>query len=576
MPPAGPPSMPDPPELVLKLDGAEVDPEVRDDVLRVDVHEELGRLARATIAVRNWRDDENEVKYSTGTVFHPGVAVELQLPHEGEPTTVFDGVIVELVARFPPRSTPLLEVSCRCRGVALAAARRTRVLEDASDGDAVAAIAGDHGLTPQADDGASQQFVVQSARSDWDFLCERAAALGMALYVRGTNLVFRAPGFDAEPAISVAYGESALELALAEDAALRSAGALASSWDPESLSATEAEVGAGDAAAPLGDRGGVAGVIGETSWEEGVDRLPAPGAVGADELDAIARAQVERGALGVLSGRGRCAGTPKIRIDSTLEVTGVGDRHGGPHYLTAVRHTVDRSGYQTEFQIGLPPRIEPRRQEGPRAPQLAVGTVDDIDDPNGWGRVKVMLPWLDGDAGAVWARLASPAAGPERGFYFIPEVGDEVVVGYLGDDPRFPVVVGSLWNGSHAPPHSLDAQTNAIREIVSRAGHRITFDDSDGAALLKLVTAAEQTVTLDDSTGVEIKDKSDNKIAMESSGVTIESAGDLTLKAGGKLKLDGVQLEGKSSGPAKIESSANLDLKASAMLKASGAMVKIN
>jgi uncharacterized protein involved in type VI secretion and phage assembly len=209
-----------------------------------------------------------------------------------------------------------------------------------------------------------------------------------------------------------------------------------------------------------------------------------------------------------------------------------------------------------------------------------VGVVDDIDDPNGWGRVRVLLPWLDGEIASIWARLSLPAAGPERGFFFIPEVGDEVVLGYLGDR-RYPVVLGSLWNGSHAPPESLDAQTNAIRSIVSRSGHRFTFDDSDGAEKVELKTSAEQTVTLDDASGsekIELKDKAGNLVTLESAGITLKAAsGDITLDAAsGKIALSASKIEGKSTGSAKLESSAQLDLQASATLGLTGAMVKIN
>ncbi|MGZ4353341.1 MAG: phage baseplate assembly protein V, partial [Gaiellaceae bacterium] len=347
----------------------------------------------------------------------------------------------------------------------------------------------------------------------------------------------------------------------------------------------DSEAGAGEAAAPHGSRPDVAGALGDAGFQQRKDREATPAPLAPDELSLRAKGEVDRGALLHVNGQGRAIGVPALRADSLLQLSGCGQRFDGPHYVSAVRHTIDaQKGYTTEFQLGFPQPLAPapaaRRCGSPF--QLSVGLVDDIDDPNGWGRVKVRFPWLDPDVGSVWARLATPAAGDARGFFFIPEVGDEVVVGLLGGDLEWPIVLGSLWNGSQAPPESLDAQTNAIRSITSRSGHKLTFDDSDGAAKVVVTSSASQTVTIDDSSGSEsiaLADKTGNKLTLDSQGITLEAAsgGNITLKASsGKVGIDALQLEGKASGTGKIQSSGTLDIQASATLGLKGALVNIN
>jgi Rhs element Vgr protein len=582
--PADPPL--DLPAFVALVDGAELEPGVHADVLRAEVHEEVGRMARATLLLRNWDDGVNAVKYSDGDLFAPGTPLVLKLGYGRELETVFDGLVTELSAAFGPEGAPKLEVHCRDRGLLLAGARRSRLLEEATDGDHAQAIAGDHGLTAQADEGADQPFAVQAARSDWDFLLGRAEALGLALYVREKDLHFQAPRTGDPPAATLEWGETLLELRVNEEVAGRIEGETAASWDPEALEAAESEAAAGDTAVPASGRPDLAGEVGTAGFSGRTQRLPSAAAVGPDELDARARAAIDRSALGQYWGHGRARGLPKLRIDTTIELTGLGSRFSGAHYVSSSRHVIDSGGYYTEFQLGLPPALRPAaaRDQEPFesvAGTLGIGVVDDIDDPNSWGRVRVLLPWLDSEIASIWARLAPPAAGPERGFFFIPEVGDEVVVGFLGGDARHPVVLGSLWNGRHAPPETLDAQTNAIRSIVSRSGHRLTFDDSDGAAKVAVTTAADQTITVDDSSGseaIELKDKAGNTLTMSSSGIELKAAsGDIKLDASaGKIALSGSQIEGKSTGPAKLESSTKLDLQASATLGLTGALVKIN
>ena len=100
--------------------------------------------------------------------------------------------------------------------------------------------------------------------------------------------------------------------------------------------------------------------------------------------------------------------------------------------------------------------------------------VRDIKDPDGQGRVKVALPWSpDGGGGSyeAWARLATLMGGKDRGSWFIPDVNDEVLVVFIGGDPRHPSVVGGLWNGKDTPPENMDgAGKNAIKKIKSRNG----------------------------------------------------------------------------------------------------------
>src|SRR5215470_6158627 len=128
--------------------------------------------------------------------------------------------------------------------------------------------------------------------------------------------------------------------------------------------------------------------------------------------------------------------------------------------------------------------------------------VSDIKDPDGTGRVKITLPWSP-DTGSeryeMWARLATLMGGPNRGSWFVPDVGDEVLVAFEAGDPRRPYVLGGLWNGSDAPPVTMDgAGRNARKVLRSRNGVTLTLDDTDGHEQLKLETPGGQTLTLKD------------------------------------------------------------------------------
>lgn len=161
--------------------------------------------------------------------------------------------------------------------------------------------------------------------------------------------------------------------------------------------------------------------------------------------------------------------------------------------------------------------------------------VTDIKDPDGQGRVKIRLPWSPDDSAGyeVWARLATFMAGPNRGSWFIPDPNDEVLVGFEGGDPRRPYVIGGLWNGSDAPPESMDgAGNNFKKSITSRNNIRVTLDDSDGHETLTLQTPAGQKVTLSDGPPtIEVSDSSGNSVLLEAAGITIRAAAKVTVQA---------------------------------------------
>jgi uncharacterized protein involved in type VI secretion and phage assembly len=162
--------------------------------------------------------------------------------------------------------------------------------------------------------------------------------------------------------------------------------------------------------------------------------------------------------------------------------------------------------------------------------------VTDIRDPDGQGRVKIALPWAPDTGGSSygnWARMATFMGGNHRGSWFIPDVNDEVLVAFEGGDPRWPYVVGSLWNGSDAPPESTDVDGGNYRKVLrSRNGVTLTLDDKDGVEQMILETPGGQKVILKDGTGaIVIEDSNGNSIRLDTGGITVTSPAKVTIHA---------------------------------------------
>lgn len=191
---------------------------------------------------------------------------------------------------------------------------------------------------------------------------------------------------------------------------------------------------------------------------------------------------------------------------------------------------------------------------------IAIALVTQNDDPEHLCRVKVRYPWHDKPADSYWARLAMPMAGHDRGLVLIPEVGDEVVVGFEREDLRFPYVLGALWNGQDDPPVFNDNGNNDKRILKSRKRHYFLFDDGP-EGVVEVAHEKGRKVRFDDH-GIEMLDEMGNVFKIES------DSGAITIEANGPLKIKAATVT--------IEASGTLDLKASATLSVRGTLVNIN
>jgi len=160
-------------------------------------------------------------------------------------------------------------------------------------------------------------------------------------------------------------------------------------------------------------------------------------------------------------------------------------------------------------------------------------TVTDNMDPESLGRVRVRVAEAAGleAASDVWARVATLMAGAKRGTWFIPDVGDEVLVAFGRGDPQEPYVLGALWSDAKPPAEKMDA-SNDRKVLRSRGGVTIVLDDQAGQESVTLETPGGQRLVLRDGPGaVEITDTVGNSISLGAGGVTVSAAAKVTLRA---------------------------------------------
>lgn len=222
-----------------------------------------------------------------------------------------------------------------------------------------------------------------------------------------------------------------------------------------------------------------------------------------------------------------------------------------------------------------------------KVPNVVIAIVTDNKDPEELGRVKVKFPWLDENLTSHWARVAAPMAGPDRGFFFLPEIDDEVLVAFEHGDVNFPIVIGGLWNGVDKPPMTnSDAVPSSVdfRRIKTRYGHIIELEDTSGKGRIVIQTPGGQRIVLYDGMpgGVSIINNDGREFFSDNMG-QIGFVG----KSGYNVVIDDLKKNVTithemghhitlNAGSIDIDSAGMVNVKGSGPISISGPMVNLN
>jgi len=541
-----------PSQFYLQFDESDAPEDLQRDVLEVTVENSLHLPDAATLVLQDmklrWMDEARLMPGHTLKVFAGARPT-------GKP--LFDGEIVELQPELTPGSIRLV-VRAYDRLHRLARGRHVRSFQNLTDGDLVQKIAQEAGL--QAKFGPAtevQPYLLQANQTNLALLQERASVLGYFLYVEGKTLCCVPPA-EQRPAIDLKWGAGLQEFHPRLSTVAQVSEVTVRGWDPAQRKEIVGQAKEGEGAPKVGEKRS-GGVVAQSAYQMEATQLvtdrPVRTQTGADQL---AKAVAGDHAARFLEADGRCAGNPNLGAGVRAQISGIGERFSGEYLVTsAVHHYSVEQGYTIQFSVsGQRPAtlLALLTPEPPAAPAtgLVIGIVTDNQDPEGQGRVRVKYPWLSSDHASDWTRIVTPGGGPDRGIEFLPEINDEVLIGFERGDILYPYVLGGLWNGQDAPPlKSGDAvQSGKVQKRVlrSRSGHTILLDDSDSGG------------------GITIQDKAGNKIVLDtaSNALSITFQGEITVKAQSRLTLEAQgAVEIKGAGVKIDGGAASVDVKGS-------------
>lgn len=565
---------------IIKIEGNEIARTIQVD--SITVTKEINRIPWAKVVLLDGDSSSENFSVSNDASFVPGKKIEIKCGYESDNFTIFKGIIIKISVKVRSGGSSVLALECRDETVKMTVGRKSKYFLNVKDSDVISQITGAYsGFTTTVEaTRVSHKEVVQYDCTDWDFIVARAEANGKFCFPDDGQLSVKAPQLSQSAVLSLLYGATMLEFDAEIDARHQLKNVTSKSWDYTDQRVLETE--AADPGVSL--NGNLAAA--DLAKVIGLDKfiLEHGGKVEETEIQAWGDALLLKRQLAKVRGRVKCKGTHTVKPGMIIELGGVGDRFNGKAFVSATQHFIAAGDWQLNIQFGLEPEWFTETTEindKPSAGLLAsirglqIGIVTQLEsDPDGESRIKIRMPIISTSDDGIWARRSTLDAGKERGSFFLPEIGDEVIVGFINDDPRDPIVLGMVHSSSLTAPLTA-SDSNPQKGWVTRSKMKMIFDDEKKSFTLE--TPAGKKIIVDEDAGeIKITDENQNALVMDSNGISISSNGKIEIKATQDLTLEGLNLSAKAQASLSAEGSASAEVKASGALTLKGSVVQIN
>lgn len=563
------------------------------ELISASIRLELNRIGMATLKFNAGDLDKQVFPETDAACFKPGSTIRFDAGDVNHQDTLFEGIVTEVGIRAGRGERAHMVVECRDCAYPATQGRKNRIFEKKKDSEMIKEALSDYGSV-KADATAYQHpEMVQYYCTDWDFALSRADACGLFICVKGKEIMAIKPKVSSSPVLTVTCG---LDM-IAFDGSLSGGEQFARysgiSWDPSQ----QKQVKIASAAPALNKQGDLQ--PGDIAC--GGDLLLQTDApIEGDALKEWVNSMALKAGLSRYQGSFSFYGSPEVEPGCLIALKGLGKRFNGNVFIGSVHHSIENNEWVTEAGIGVRPSMiteEPDVASPPGAgflpglEGLHTGVVTQLhDDPRQECRIRVELPWMDGSKKALWARFSSPYATAAAGGLFLPEKGDEVLVGFINHDPCHPVVLGSLYGKKHQPPFGFE-QDNDIKTVTTREKLELKFDEKQKTIILH--TPGKNTVEInDEKKSIRLCDEHKNEICMDKDGISLSSAKDIFLKAKGDIVakacskaeisansdivITGTNVKASAKVSFTIKGNASTELSASGQTVIKGAMVMIN
>jgi Rhs element Vgr protein len=582
--------------IIIYSNGKQIDESYR--TVSVTVRKKINTIPYAKLVLLDGDMASGDFPISDKDDFKPGREIKIDAGYANESQTVFEGIIIKHGIKITGDNYSRLVVEARDKAVKMTIGRKNANYTDSKDSDVIKKLIGNYsGL--KADVAATDtQYdeLVQYYCSDWDYMLARAETNGLWVIVDDAKVSVQSPQKKSRPELQVSYGDDLIEFQAEMDARTQLTAVTGTTWNLKNQEIVQ-EKGTEPS---LNKQGNIttrelAKVIDLESYN-----IQTAAPIVKESMQSWTNAQLLKSGLARIRGRMKFQGNAKAGPGKWIELKRVGKRFNGEVIATSVLHDISDGNWISEVEFGFAPDwfIEktdivapPAAGFLPGVEGLQIGVVKKLDeDPEGEYKIQVSVPVLHAEKEGVWARLASFYGSNSIGAFFVPEIGDEVVLGYFNNDPCHPVILGSLYSSKRKAPYELTKENNT-KAIVTRSKLKLEFEEDK--KIITVETPGGNTIVIsDDDKSIILQDQNNNKVKLGTDGISLDSPKDITINAKGKITIDAVGEIGVSSkADVNIEGlnvnakanvgfvgkgSATAELSASGQTTVKGAMVMIN
>ena len=549
-------------------------------VKNISVEKEINRIPFAQLVFFDGEAASQDFNLSNEDLLIPGKKIEIKAGYHSDEETIFKGIIIKHSIKIR-ESNSVLIVECRDEAVKMTIGRKSNFYYESKDSDIIEEIIGKYSLDNDVEATSyTNKEMVQYRTSDWDFIMTRAQFNGKICTVDDGKIKISKPDFSQTEIETVAFGSTLLDFDAEMDARNQFNTITAYGWNPSEQEIVEAEA--------TDPRISLNGNISTSDLAEVISlenlELKHGGNYNTAQLQNWSDAKSLFQQLSKTRGRVKFQGIPTVKPGTILKLEGVGDRFNGKIFISAVRHEITEGNWTVDAEFGMNQKWFSETYDVSELPAagiipavsgLQIGIVSQLEsDPNGENRILVKIPIINKDEQGIWTRVATLDAGDNRGSFFLPEIGDEVIVGFINDDPNHAVILGMLH--SSAKPAPLKASDdNHEKGFVTRSEMKLLFNDDKKSIIIE--TPAGKKVTIDEDYGViKIEDENRNVIIMDNNGIAMESGKDFSIKATGDCTIEAMNINVKANAQFKAEGSAGAEVSTTAVAVLKGSLVQIN